>query len=219
MKKNDFRRPSDSLLTHIFARSISARITPVIAKTPITPMQVTIVSLLFGICAAWIGSTHGWLYGLSAALLMELSHIFDCVDGELARLTGRGNPFAASMDPISDRLKDMLVIFAASLQSLELAVFNLTEFEILSVAFFSVSFWFAYLYIVDAFLNPARTKKAGIESTGKTRLYMGMYDLFIYGSIAFWIAQIFEYFIFYVLFLSILSIPVQLVRLKNTLIR
>jgi len=48
---------------------------------------------------------------------------------------------------------------------------------------------------------------------------MGMYDLFIYGSIAFWIFQIFEYFIFYVLILSVVSIPIQIVRLNINLKR
>lgn len=214
---NDFSRPSDSLFTHLFARSISVHITPIIAKTSITPMQVTIASLIFGLFAAWVGSNHSWLCGLSAAFLIELSHILDCIDGELARLTGRGNPFAANIDPISDRVKDMAVIFAACLQSLQLKIFHLMEFEIFSIAFFTISCWFLYLYIVDAFLNPAKIKKADKESVGKTRIYLGLYDLFIYGSIMFWIFNIFEYFIFYILIISIAGIPIQLIKLKANL--
>ncbi len=52
--------------------------------------------------------------------------------------------------------------------------------EIIQVtAFLSVSFWMLYVYVVDAHLNPARKK----TSRSQKRIYLGLYDLFIYGAI------------------------------------
>ena len=216
-EKLDFSRHSDSFLTHFFARSISVYITPRLANTRTTPLQVTIVGLILGLCAAGIGSVHSWYCGLLAAFLIESSHVLDCVDGELARLTGRGNPFAAAMDPITDRIKDMALLFSAYFQALNSTSFNLSDFQISAISFCAIGFWLLYLYVVDAFLNPAKRKKATTNSLGGKLIYLGLYDLFIYGSIVFFVFQVFHYFIFFIFLISIVGFPVQIIRLKNYL--
>jgi phosphatidylglycerophosphate synthase len=215
IKKKKFQRASDSFLTHLFARSVSVYLTPVIAKTTVTPLQVTIVGLILGLISAYVGSYPWWICGIFAAIMIEISHILDCVDGELARLTGRGSPFAACLDPISDRVKDMAIIFSAFLQTEYAKPFNLSEFQISLIAFLALGLWFLYMYIVDAFLNPARERKKQKIVEQKTTIYIGLYDLFIYGCILFWLLNIFEYFIFYVFCLSVTGLPIQIVRLKH----
>ena len=215
-KNRNFSRDSDSLFTHLFARSISVHITPIIAKTTITPMQITIIGLIFGLYAAWVGRNANWLCGLSAAFLIEFSHILDCVDGELARLTGRGNPFAASMDPISDRIKDSAVLIAAYIQAEHLPPFGLSTSAIPIIALITMGLWLCYIYIVDAFLNPAQ-KKLSSDTTNK-KIYLGLYDLFVYGSIAFWLTNQFNFFLFFVLILAGFGIAIQITRLKKILI-
>ena len=157
---NKLNRDTDSFFTFIFARTISRRITPLLKNTSITPLQVTLSGLLIGLFAAWIGSNSLWYCGIFAALLIETAHVFDCIDGELARITDRGNPFAACLDPISDRFKDIAVIYAAYVQSLNAKIFNLSEFQISTIALFTIGLWFLYMYIVDAHLNPPKNKKA-----------------------------------------------------------
>ena len=153
-EKLNFKRDSDSFLTHFFARSISVHITPLLGNTKTTPLQVTIVGLSLGLCAAVVGSIQLWYCGLLAAFLIESSHVLDCVDGELARLTGRGNPFAAAMDPISDRIKDSAVLIAAYVQCASLPPFGLSTSTIAILALISMGLWLCYMYIVDAFLKP-----------------------------------------------------------------
>ena len=204
-------RPSDSFLTWIFARSISIRLTPLVAKTSITPMQVTLLGLFIGLIAAWQASKAGWSNHLTAALLLELSHVLDCIDGELARLTGRGNPFAAALDPITDRIKDIFIIYAASVQSINNTIFGWSDSTLFGLAFFTIGFWLLYMYIVDAYLNPARKQHA----TNWSKIYIGLYDLFIYGAIAFLVTGLVEYFNLYLLILAIGGGGFQIVRFKN----
>lgn len=213
---NRMRRPSDSLLTSILARTLSKRITPLLAATAITPLQVTLVGLLLGLLAAGLASNVGWVYQVCAAFFLEFSHVLDCVDGELARLTDRGSPFAAAMDPITDRFKDIAILLAAFAYAAAVPPFGFETKALAVIAIISTGLWLFYMYIVDAFLNPAR-KSHRSSNTQRQRLYLGLYDLFIYGSIAFWLTNQFRYFLFYVLFLAIVGIVMQIYRLKGFL--
>jgi phosphatidylglycerophosphate synthase len=210
------RRPSDSLLTLIFARTLSTRITPLIAQTAITPLQVTSGGLFLGLLAACLASQSGWGYQIGAALFLEMSHILDCVDGELARITERGSPFAAAMDPITDRIKDIAILLAAFAYSAMAPPFDLGTEALASIAVITTGLWLFYMYIVDAFLNPAR-KQRTTPNPQVSKIYIGLYDLFIYGSIVFWLTNQFDYFLFYVFLLALLGAFIQIYRLKKYL--
>jgi hypothetical protein len=69
------------------------------------------------------------------------------------------------------------------------------------------------MYIVDAYLNPSRKKR----DYTKQKIYIGLYDLFVYGAIGFLIAGLFEYFNLYVLLLATMGASIQIVRLKKIL--
>ena len=87
-------------------RKIGLRITPWLARTGITPNQVTLLALASGLLAAWEffrGPDH-WLHG---ALWFQLSYILDNCDGALARLTGRSSGFGSWLDTGVDLLVHM----------------------------------------------------------------------------------------------------------------
>jgi len=213
--KTQIKRSSDSLFTKIFARSISVYISPLLVKTKITPLQVTFLGLFFGLCAAWMASKQDIKYFLLAAILLEVSHVLDCVDGELARLTDRGNLFAANFDPISDRIKDIAILYASFFRASNEGIFTLSSYTISSIAFFSIAVWVLYMYIVDAFLNPSRKKKPKKNSDQNYRIYLGLYDLFIYGAIVFLLCNIFKFFIFFILALGFMGSLTQILRLES----
>ena len=217
INRDKLQRPSDSVITKVLARSVSVRITPRLAKTSITPLQVTIGSLVFGLCAALMGSQTNWAFCLLAAIFLEASHVLDCVDGELARLTDRGNPFAASLDPISDRIKDAAVIYASTVYASNAGVLDMSKPQIFTVGIFALCLWNIYIYIVDAHLNPALKAGASANNEKPTGLYLGLYDFFIYGSIFFWIINVFEYFIFFIAAISCLGTVIQIGKLRRAL--
>ena len=83
-------------------RIFSGALTPVLARLPVTPHQVTLLSLGLGLAAAWAflsGSRQGWFWG---AILFEGSYVLDNCDGELARLKGSSSGFGSWIDFISD---------------------------------------------------------------------------------------------------------------------
>lgn len=74
-----------------------------LAKTGITPNQLTVLGLLLTIGVAWILSRGDFLLG---GFLVLLSGAFDLLDGELARATGRTTRFGALLDSTFDRFSE-----------------------------------------------------------------------------------------------------------------
>ncbi|MEM9488850.1 MAG: CDP-alcohol phosphatidyltransferase family protein [Myxococcota bacterium] len=79
-------------------------------NTPITPNQVTFLSLV--VCAVagaiFVGqSGHAWV--VLAALVFELSFILDCVDGQLARYRDTSSVLGHLLDFLIDEIKAMLL--------------------------------------------------------------------------------------------------------------
>jgi len=106
-------KPSDSRFNLYFARPLAAPLVFWFSKTRITPNQITFVSTLIMIIAVLcLALVKGWI-GLTAAIIgIELSYIFDCVDGQLARVTKRSSAVGGDLDFMMDEIKAYLLIAA-----------------------------------------------------------------------------------------------------------
>ena len=71
-------------------------------KTPITPNQVTFLSALLAIAAAWFVSQGDPRSMMHGGLIFAFSRILDSVDGELARVKGMANDWGRLVDTIGD---------------------------------------------------------------------------------------------------------------------
>ncbi len=80
------------------------------AGTRVTPNQLTLISSVIGLAAgaAYLGATRGWF--IAAGFLVMLSSVFDCADGQLARLKGLGSRYGAYLDLFFDRITDFAAI-------------------------------------------------------------------------------------------------------------
>ncbi|MFQ5671588.1 MAG: CDP-alcohol phosphatidyltransferase family protein [Nitrospinales bacterium] len=70
-------------------------------KTAVTPNQVTYASVLFGMWSGYVfsrGSVSSMVWG---GVLLEITLILDCVDGQLARATGRSSEWGRLLDGIA----------------------------------------------------------------------------------------------------------------------
>ena len=92
-------------------RKISTWLTPWLARTGVTPNQVTLLALFAGLVAGWDflqGDAAHWLRG---ALWFQTAYILDNCDGALARLTGRSSGFGSWLDTVADLAVHMVFFF------------------------------------------------------------------------------------------------------------
>jgi phosphatidylglycerophosphate synthase len=102
-------RANDGFFSVFFLRRVSKLLTWAAVKIGATPNQVTIASFAIGLYAAFLfaqGDTWSLIIG---AILLQVSIIVDCVDGELARYTRKFSELGAWLDAITDRVKEYAV--------------------------------------------------------------------------------------------------------------
>ena len=79
-----------------------------LARTAVTPNQITTVRLVVGLAAA-AALAHGSTLWLNlGAFVFVLSMLLDRADGELARLSGKSSPWGHTYDLVSDALCNAL---------------------------------------------------------------------------------------------------------------
>lgn len=108
-------KPQDSLFNLYLARPPAAAVVALLAPTRVTPNQVTLLSLVVMVFAvAGLVAFEGPLGLWWGVVGVELSYVFDCVDGQLARVTQRSSPVGASFDFLMDELKAYLLVLGIS---------------------------------------------------------------------------------------------------------
>jgi len=105
-------RANDGFYSVFFLRKVSKLFTWLAVRLKMTPNQVTIVSFVIGLWSAYEFSKGNFWAIFTGAVLLQLSIIIDCVDGELARYTRQFSELGAWLDAITDRIKEYLVFFA-----------------------------------------------------------------------------------------------------------
>ncbi len=104
----------DGYVSRYINRRISDPIARLLARTRITPNQVSFTS--FGLAVlSFLSFIYNW--NIAAGLLAQLSSIIDGVDGSLARLKGMSSDFGGFLDSILDRYADILVMLGLTIWS------------------------------------------------------------------------------------------------------
>ncbi len=115
------------------------------AKIGLTPNQLTLISLLFGIAsAALYGLQHVYL----AAGMLLLSGLFDFIDGGVARLNDKASSFGAAIDWIIDKYVDCLVLLGIGLG-------GLADMRIVAIAVFGS--------MINTFIKPVTYAEIGFD--------------------------------------------------------
>jgi hypothetical protein len=105
-------RANDGFFSVFFLRKFSKLFTWAAVRLKMTPNQVTLISFAVGLYSAYQFSLGTFWSIFAGAVLLQLSIIIDCVDGELARYTRQFSQLGAWLDAITDRIKEYLVFFA-----------------------------------------------------------------------------------------------------------
>jgi len=111
------RKPKDILWNRFVARPLAAVLLVPLRATPITPNQITLLTLVvFAGGAALLALGPGWRNLVIAAGIIELSYVLDCADGQLARLRGTSSPVGAHLDFLMDELKAFALVAAIAIR-------------------------------------------------------------------------------------------------------
>lgn len=111
------RKPQDNFWNNWVSRPPAAVVVWLLRPTPITPNQVTFMSLaVFAMAAAVLISWRTHMGLLAGALVVQTSYVLDCVDGQLARHKGLASPVGALLDFLMDEIKAFLLIAATTVR-------------------------------------------------------------------------------------------------------
>ncbi len=160
----------DGFVSRHLNRRISRPIARALARTPITPNQVTIATL--GVSVA---SFFAFLYGhnVIGALLAQASSVVDGIDGDLARLKKMTSVFGGFLDAIVDRYSDALIYLGLTLW----AAGNGASSYVWIAGFWALAGTFAVTYTRARIQNaPANLFDRGITSAASrdVRLFVLM---------------------------------------------
>src|SRR3954468_18785062 len=108
------KKPKDIFWNRFVARPAAAVLLVPLQRSRVTPNQITFSSLfVFAAGAALLALMPGRMGLAAAVLVIELSYVLDCVDGQLARLRGTSTPVGAHLDFLMDELKAFLLVATA----------------------------------------------------------------------------------------------------------
>lgn len=120
--KNAFKRAEKALLmlirgkahdgpvARLLNRPISIRLSTLLARTPVTPNQISIFSFLLALFAAFMLSKNSYFWFAAGGLIAQLASIIDGCDGEIARLKWQQTEYGAWLDAVLDRYADAFLI-------------------------------------------------------------------------------------------------------------
>jgi hypothetical protein len=105
------RKKHDQLFNVYVMRPLAAVFVAAVHRTPITPNQVTLLNLaVFLVAAAMLVAMPTHWGGVAAIAVLELSYLFDCADGMLARYKKLASKAGHAFDFFTDELKAVLLV-------------------------------------------------------------------------------------------------------------
>jgi phosphatidylglycerophosphate synthase len=100
-------KPQDNAIARVLFRPISRPLTKLLAATPITPNQITTITVVLVALGLWIAASASPRNVLIGSLVILISSYVDCCDGEIARLKLRSSRLGAWYDTIVDEVSSL----------------------------------------------------------------------------------------------------------------
>ena len=145
----------------------------------LTPNRITFLSFLVSFIATGLIVWGNYIALLIAVVLINFSHIFDCMDGQMAKYRGLSSAFGSYYDKVTDQIK-IFLFFGASAY----AAFKQTnDVTVVFLAFTGVSFYYIRVYVkyltmfIQVEQNPKYladcSKASKIDPNNKNKLVAG----------------------------------------------
>lgn len=92
---------TENIIDRVFYRPIGFRIARLLTNTGITPNMVTIISIFVGGVVGYFFYVNDIIYSIIGICLLIFANILDCVDGQLARMTGIKSAIGRILDGLA----------------------------------------------------------------------------------------------------------------------
>lgn len=105
------KRPTD-IWTNYLYYTFSLRLVYLIRNTRITPNMLTLSSLILVLLGCIGFATGERTYVVSGLIVIQISYVLDCADGQLARYKQQFSPLGGWLDQTADRIKEFVILFS-----------------------------------------------------------------------------------------------------------
>lgn len=95
---------ADGLVDKYFNRPVGRWLSKILVHTSVSPNLVSIVATLLGLASAWLFAQGDYWPALWGAILLQVSAIVDCVDGDLARVLFKESRLGRWLDIAGDQV-------------------------------------------------------------------------------------------------------------------
>jgi phosphatidylglycerophosphate synthase len=114
--KRSLKMPeAEEFLDLIFYRPLAFVFVKAIYRLPITPNQVTVLSMISGFVAAWYFSLGTSSSVMAGAIWYAVANVLDCSDGQLARLQQSGTFLGRVIDGVADYFSSTAIFIGLGL--------------------------------------------------------------------------------------------------------
>ena len=97
-------KPTDGIVSRHFNRKISSWISRLLVRTPVTPNQISIATMMVTFLAGWAMAEGGHFHVALGGLLFQFASIVDGCDGEIAKLKLSGSRLGEWLDTVADNV-------------------------------------------------------------------------------------------------------------------
>jgi len=109
--KTHYTQLMDVWFNSLFSIPISAHL----VKMPFTPNQITLFGLVIGALSGWFFAQGDYLSGLCAGFLLIFTAIWDCCDGDVARLKFMESDFGDYLDTLCDNIINVFIFIGIAI--------------------------------------------------------------------------------------------------------
>lgn len=113
--------PLEGIVDVYFNRPIGRQITLPIARSEIHPNFVSLVSIGIGLLSAILFLSGHYWESIVAALMLQLSAILDCIDGDVARIQFKESKLGRWLDITGDNVVHLAVFICLGIREYQLA--------------------------------------------------------------------------------------------------
>jgi len=104
-------KKNDGPVSRVFNRPISTRLSKYLARLPLTPNLISIMSFVLSMLAAGLFLLGSYPALLAGGIMAQLASIVDGCDGEIARLKYQESAYGGWLDAVLDRYADAFLLF------------------------------------------------------------------------------------------------------------